>query len=123
MTLSENDSRRVKGLYGESLAEEFLLSKGFEIVTRNFRASRRGEIDLIVKNTEYLVFVEVKNRLSKAFGGGIFSINAGKKRRLRASATCFLSRNYPMYSSLTCRFDLISIENGDITWLTDIFRG
>jgi putative endonuclease len=122
MTLSENDSRRVKGLYGESLAEGFLLSKGFEIVARNFRASRYGEIDLIIKNNEYLVFVEVKNRLSKTYGGALYLISSQKKKRLRISANCFLSRNYPQYDSLTCRFDLISIENGEISWFPDMFR-
>jgi putative endonuclease len=122
MTLSDDDTRRAKGLHGEALAEEFFLSKGFQIVERNFRASRFGEIDLIIKNNEYLVFVEVKSRKSSAYGGALFSITAGKKRRLSTTARCFLARNHSLYNSLTCRFDLISIENGELSWFPDIFR-
>lgn len=56
-----------KGKEGEQLAADFLIGKGFEIVERNYR-HKHGEIDLIIKKANWLIFVEVKARSSYAFG-------------------------------------------------------
>ncbi|MBK5278443.1 MAG: YraN family protein, partial [Bacteroidia bacterium] len=56
-----------KGKQGEAIAAEYLIGKGFEIVEQNYR-SKRSEIDLIAKQNNWLVFVEVKLRTSDAYG-------------------------------------------------------
>lgn len=77
------------GRYGEDLAARFLISKGFELLERNFR-TRWGEIDLIVKKEDILHFVEVKTRTSLQFGVPTEAINFFKQQRMLGAANMFL---------------------------------
>ena len=67
------------GKCGEDLASAFLQNKGYKIIERNFRFGRNGEIDIIAKKDDLVLFVEVKNRSSEKFGGALYSINSKKK--------------------------------------------
>jgi len=111
------------GAEGESAACEFLETKGFSVISKNFYAGRSGEIDLVAAKDKLLLFVEVKARNSEAFGGGIYSITESKKKKLRASAKYYLLKN-PEYNSpeYNIRFDLIIVKNGKIEWIDDIIR-
>ena len=111
------------GADGESLASEFLESKDFKIIERNFVAGRSGEIDIVAAKDKLLLFVEVKARSSEKYGGGIYSITDDKKRKLRTSAKQYLLKN-PAYNSpeYTVRFDLIIVKDGNIEWVDDIIR-
>jgi len=108
------------GARAESLAAEFLVARGLAIVARNFR-TRLGEIDVIARERETLVFVEVRKRQSDAYGGAAASITAAKRARLIATAQMYLAtlRREP-----PCRFDAVLIDGAtppQIEWQRDIF--
>jgi len=82
-------TKDVLGRRGEAIAADFLVSRGIAIVDRNWRCSQ-GEIDLVARDGEELVFVEVKTRSSVAFGHPLEAVTATKLARLRrlAAAWC-----------------------------------
>jgi len=108
-----------RGAEAETLAESFLTARGLAILVRNYRC-RVGEIDLIARDRDTLVFVEVRLRSSSAFGGAGASITAAKRRRLERAARHYLGyigREPP------CRFDAILLDALDskrIEWLVDV---
>ena len=93
------------GPWGEGQAADYLRRKGYTLVAANYRC-RFGEIDLIVRNRRYLVFVEVKLRKSAGFAQAREFVDFRKQQRIRATASMYLSR-YP--TSLQPRFDVIEI--------------
>lgn len=93
------------GAWGESLAAEYLLKKKYSIIAAGYRC-RYGEIDLIVTNKKYLVFVEVKLRKTDKFAGAKEFVDFHKQNRLRTTAELYLSQ-YP--TDLQPRFDVIEI--------------
>lgn len=109
----------VTGARAEALAGDYLRAQGLAIVARNFR-TRFGEIDLIARDRDVLVFVEVRMRRSRRFGGAIASITAAKRRRLVSAANGYLAmigREPP------CRFDAVVMQGLDprtIEWQRDI---
>ena len=111
------------GSDGENRALAFIRDKGFTLIERNYRAGRAGEIDIIARKDNMVVFFEVKRRRSKSFGGGIYAITEAKKRRIRAVARAFIaSRPAYQHKDITFRFDLIVIQGDDIEWVEDMFR-
>jgi putative endonuclease len=100
------------GTRGERIAEEYLLSKGYIILHRNWRASHK-EIDLIVREGEDLVFVEIKTRGGRGYGFPEEAVTSAKQTHLKAAAELFMQQ-HPEYVS--ARFDVISImlRNGAI---------
>ena len=119
----DRKSSRDLGASGENRAAAFLVEREFNIIGRNFRWGKTGEIDIIARKESLLIFVEVKSRLSEKFGGALYSISGKKKKSLKTAAKAFLSLN-PEYDrpEYTCRFDLISIEDDAIQWVEDMFR-
>jgi putative endonuclease len=110
------DSRAL-GIEGEDLATRFLERQGLEIVRRNYRC-RLGEIDVIARDGETLVFVEVRLRKDARFGGAAASISFHKQRRLLAAAGLYLSR---LRRTPACRFDAVLLDRGGrIEWLRDV---
>ena len=98
-----------KNIYGktsEIIAANFLKKKGYKILAMNYK-NRIGEIDIIAKDKKCIVFVEVKARLSKAFGHPLEAINEQKQWKVRKVAELFLSSNNLM--NYPSRFDAISI--------------
>ena len=114
------------GAWGEAVAAEYLRKKRYEIVAVGYH-SRFGEIDLIVQNKKYLVFVEVKLRKSADFATGRDYVNRQKQDRIRVTASVYLSQ-FP--TELQPRFDVIEIyaPNGvetkkpEINHLEDAFQ-
>lgn len=108
-----------RGAAAEALAAAFLERRGLAVLERNYRC-RLGEIDLIVRDGDTTVFVEVRQRASNAFGGAAASITSKKRMRLLRAARSYLSR---LKSMPACRFDALLIE-GDpprIEWIRDAF--
>ena len=97
------------GAWGESLAAEFLRKRHYKVIGSNFRC-RYGEIDLIVQNRKYLVFVEVKLRKSAQFAQACEFVDYHKQNRLRTTAEFYLSTNP---TNLQPRFDVIEIYAPD----------
>jgi putative endonuclease len=114
---------RTAGKAGEARACMFLEEQGFKILETNFYAGRYGEIDIVALKDKLLVFAEVKSRSNEKYGGGIYSITEKKKKSLRRAAGFYLVKN-SIYDSkdYTIRFDLILVENGEITLVDDILR-
>ena len=80
------------GAWGEALAAEYLRKKRYKLVAAGYH-SRFGEIDLIVRNKQYLVFVEVKLRKTGDFAAAREYVNGAKQNRLRTTAAMYLSQN------------------------------
>lgn len=95
----------IVGAWGESLAAEYLQRKKYKLLASGFR-SRFGEIDLIVADKEFLVFVEVKLRKNNCFANAMDFVDSRKQNRIRTTAEVFLSQNP---SHLQPRFDVIEI--------------
>ena len=93
------------GAWGEALAAKYLQKKRYKMVATNYR-SRFGEIDLIVSNRNYLVFVEVKLRKSAKFASACEYVDAHKQERIRTTASYYLAE-FP--TELQPRFDVIEI--------------
>jgi putative endonuclease len=112
-----------RGRWAEDLACDHLHRAGLETVTRNYRG-RRGEIDLVMRCGETLVFVEVRYRGRQDFGSGAESVDEHKRRKLIATAHQFLQR-HPQGAGCPCRFDVISITAGGdaprIEWIQNAF--
>ena len=95
-----------RGAYGEVLACKYLKDKGINIIEKNYRCTF-GEIDIIVEDKEYLVFVEVKYRKSLKFGHPRESVGVKKQLHIKNTAI-----NYIKYKEITnkdIRFDIIEI--------------
>lgn len=99
----------IVGAWGEALAAEYLRKKRYKILATGYRC-RFGEIDLIVCNREYLVFVEVKLRKSAKFANAFEHVDHWKQDRLRTTAEIYLSQNP---TDLQPRFDVIEIYAQD----------
>lgn len=121
------------GSAAEEAACTFLEKNGLTLITKNFTTldasgKKNGEIDLIMQDKHYLVFVEVKMRNDTAFGDAIEVISPQKKSRLVRTATCFLVNNHK-FNYTYCRFDVIGItpctaehNHNRITWIKDAFQ-
>jgi putative endonuclease len=93
-------------------------------LARNLRC-RAGEIDLVARDGPVLVFVEVRQRRDRRYGGAAASVNRAKQARLIRAARYFLpvlSRAHFAGVQPPCRFDVVSIEDGRIDWIRDAFR-
>ncbi len=93
------------GAWGEVLAAEYLRKKHYQLVAAGYRC-RFGEIDLIVQDRKYLVFVEVKLRKSAEFARAMEYVDRKKQDRIRMTASMYLSENP---TELQPRFDVIEI--------------
>jgi len=105
------------GSEAESDAARFLEKKGLAIVARNYR-TRFGEIDLVAREGETLVFVEVRLRSDGRFGGGAESVGPAKRRRIVSAALHYLAGVRP---EPRCRFDVVTLDRGEPEWLRGAF--
>ncbi len=111
---------RERGNEGEDRALAYLQARGLRLLERNYRTPGRGggEIDLIVREPDgTVVFVEVRLRRSKVFGGAASSVQVAKQRRI-----VYAARHYLMHlrSLPPCRFDVVVLQE-DIDWLKAAF--
>lgn len=83
------DSRQRLGRAGEQMAADLLRSKGYQILDRNWRSGRSGEIDLVAQDGPCLVIVEVRTRRGQSFGSAEESVTAAKQTRLAALAEMY----------------------------------
>ncbi|PCI81920.1 MAG: YraN family protein [SAR86 cluster bacterium] len=99
----------VFGKAQESKAQHYLRSQGLKLLCRNYR-SRHGEIDLIMADSNTLVFVEVRYRRSEQFGGALNSVTAAKQKKIRLTAAHYL-QSHPRLQNCNCRFDVIGLTH------------
>jgi len=110
-----------KGQAAEALALAHLQAAGLRLLERNYRTPGRGggEIDLIVRQRDgTVVFVEVRSRSRRDFGGAGASINAAKQRRIILAARHYLMR---LSTPPPCRFDAVLIDGEQLEWVQAAF--
>ncbi len=122
MTGGAADTAVGRGAWAEDLALRFLLEHGLVLVARNYRC-HRGEIDLVMRDAEVLVFVEVRYRRGGGFGAGAETVDWRKRARLAASASHYL-HTHPGAARRPCRFDVLSVGGAapQVDWIRDAFQ-
>ncbi len=101
------------GKKGEKVAVKYLKKSGFEIVECGFKAMR-GEIDIIARENDTIVFVEVKTRRTDEFGSPFEAVDLKKQAQIKKIASIYISKRYQKF--IPCRFDVVGIivrERGD----------
>lgn len=120
--LCENmKNKRAVGTQYEQIAADYLIKEGFQILERNFRC-RQGEIDLIAREGEWLVFLEVKYRKTAALGEPAEAIDRRKQERIYRAAEYYLYR-FCYGRKLRCRFDVVVILGEEISLIRNAFGG
>ena len=110
---------KVAGEDKERLVCAHLQRSGLRLLARNHRC-RRGEIDLVMREADTLVFVEVRFRASTGYGTAAETVDIHKQRRLAAAAAHYLQR-HPR--NLPCRFDVVAVNgNNQIDWIRNAFN-
>jgi putative endonuclease len=104
------DGRQSLGKIGEDLACGELARRGYVILERRYR-TRYGEIDIIARTGETIVFVEVKARASEEYGGGGAAVTPWKQQRIVRMAIDFLARRRLL--DQRCRFDVVTVDFED----------
>jgi putative endonuclease len=99
--------RKDKGQLGENLAKDFLKKKGYRILETNYRCPA-GEIDIVTRQKDCLVFVEVRTKANLNFGSPEESITASKMRHLELTANHYLQNHGKLPASW--RIDLVAVE-------------
>ncbi len=114
--------RRARGAAVEAAARTHLLAAGLADLASNAHF-RGGELDLVMRDGDSVVFVEVRYRRSAAFGGGAASVDWRKRRKLVLAAQLFLAA-HPALAQSPCRFDVIEAagEPPRLHWIRDAFR-
>jgi putative endonuclease len=104
------DSRPSLGQNGEKIAVDFLQGRGYTILERNYRR-RTGEIDIIAKEGEVLVFIEVKTRSGWTYGSPAAAITPRKQRQISRTAQYFLAEQ-DLFNT-PARFDVVTVIFGN----------
>jgi len=104
-----SDDRKGLGARGESLAATYLQQQGYVILARNWRASRLGEIDIVAREEDCLVLVEVKTRRSRDYGLPEESVTPAKQARLLSLAQAYLAEEVGD-QDVNWRIDVVAVE-------------
>jgi putative endonuclease len=110
--------RQSLGKSGEDLAAQELERRGYAILDRRYR-TRHGEIDIVARDGETIVFVEVKARATAEFGTAAEAVTPWKQRQLGSMAVDYLARHH--LADRPCRFDVVAIEGADDAPMVTVF--
>jgi putative endonuclease len=116
------DARRGDGAAAEAIAADHLKARGLAVVERNVR-SRHGEIDVVMRDGDTLVFVEVRLRRPGRYASAAESVTTAKRARMVAAAREYLAR---LPRTPPCRFDVVLLDGLDaarVEWLRDVIDG
>ncbi len=111
-------NNRAVGAKGEQTAWDFLQQKGFSLLAKNFSCAL-GEIDLIAKDKQYVVFIEVKFRSGTAYGYPREAVSKAKQKTIRQVAMFYIQKNN--LTNRDFRFDVVEILNDEINHLVNAF--
>lgn len=112
------NKRELGGCY-EKIAADYLRKQGLYIKEMNYRCSQ-GEIDIIARDGEYLVFVEVKFRKDEKKGSPLEAVGYWKKKVISKIAKQYIVLHYHTLD-IACRFDVVGILKEEIVWIKDAF--
>jgi putative endonuclease len=111
--------KKIVGNLAEQRACQFLQAQGLKLITQNFRTIH-GEIDLIMREGDEIVFIEVRSRAKNDYGTPIESINKNKQKKVIKTSLIFLQqRNW--LDKVNCRFDVIGVNQDHLEWIQDAF--
>jgi putative endonuclease len=114
------ESSREKGAQGEETARRYLQARGYHILVSNFRA-RTGEIDIIMKDRDEIVFVEVKSARSDTFGNPAEWVSAFKQRRIIRTSLVYVQAKG--LTACPMRYDVITVDpDRKVSHVRDAFR-
>ena len=113
-------NNRRQGNDFESLAAKYLIQNGMTVLKQNFYC-KMGEIDLVAKDGEYLVFVEVKYRKNKKAGSAAEAVNFNTMRKISRCADVYMMQHH-VSGNTSVRFDVIAIEEGHLTHFKNAFE-
>jgi putative endonuclease len=113
------DTRIERGAFAEGSAAQLLVAAGYQIIERNFRC-KAGELDIVARDGDVLVFVEVRSRSDDEHGSAVEMIGRTKQRRVARVAAYYLATALPAYDE--CRFDVVAITTGEPILIKDAFR-
>ncbi len=102
------DTRKVLGARGEDLAVRYLKKKGYKVIERNYRC-QWGEIDLIARQGDTLVFVEIKARTSSDFGLPQDAVDRFKQEKLVQVARAYMAE-HRLQETIPARFDVVAVQ-------------
>lgn len=102
---------RAEGILGEQIAIEYLKQQGYSILERNY-TEKSGEIDIISRIKNVIVFVEVKRRTGNKYGNGLESVTPEKISRIIKTAELYLLRK--KMSDCLCRFDILIVGADEV---------
>lgn len=115
----KRESTRSVGARKEETAASWLMKKGVRILERNFRC-KQGEIDIIGRDNEYLVFFEVKYRKNFSAGSASEAVGPEKQKKIRKVSDYYrMLHGYPLDTPV--RFDVVAIDGGRLEWIRDAF--
>ena len=112
--MTHTSNKHQAGMHGQTEAEQFLISKGYQILCRNYRV-KTGEIDIIARLESYIIFVEVKYRRGLKFGYPREAVGSAKQRRVIRTALYYIGVHALVEQDF--RFDVIEVleQNGQIS--------
>lgn len=113
------DNKRAVGRSYEADAASYLAKQGLVILEQNYR-NRQGEIDLIARDGDYLVFIEVKYRKNDRMGSAAEAVDYRKQEKIRHTAGYYLYM-HRYGDDVPCRFDVVAITGTRISWIKDAF--
>ena len=113
-----SNKNRIIGRFGESKACDFLVKNKYEILERNFK-TQLGEIDIIAKHADSIVFMEVKRRMTKSLGYGRETVTKSKQHKIKQVALQYIKKNKLFDTSI--RFDVIELDDENIQHLINAF--
>ncbi len=113
------ENNKITGIKGETSAKEYLISKGYKVLECNYK-NNLGEIDIIAKQDNTLVFVEVKKRQSLKYGYPREAVNYYKQQKIRRVAMVYL-KQIGLFDKIAVRFDVVDILGNKITHIQNAF--
>ncbi len=122
--MTERNNPQQSGQAAEALARQFLEQRGLRLLAQNWRC-RLGELDLVMLDSDTVVFVEVRYRRYSAWGGAAESVDARKREKLSRAAQHFLQQE-SRWARHPCRFDVIAITADSpapapLNWIQNAF--
>ncbi len=106
------------GLIYELRAARYVRRRGARILARRYRA-HGGELDLIAREGDTVVFIEVKARPGAPLGSGVAAVTGDKRRRMRQAAAAYLARNG--LTERPCRYDILEFSRAGIVYMENAF--
>lgn len=123
MNTARAQTTRDRGQWAERVARDYLASRGLEPLCENYRF-KGGEIDLIMRDGDTIVFIEVRYRKHSGFGSGAESVTQQKQRRVIATAQHYLQHTAKLVDR-PCRFDVVAISKDihkhEVEWIPGAF--